>query len=440
MNSGVSPKAISATHSNNMPKIKSIKAREILDSRGNPTVQVQVTLDSGIAARAAVPSGASTGLHEAWELRDGGKRYKGKGVLKAVRNVNGPIARKLKGMEVSRQRAIDKLMLELDGTENKQRLGANAILGVSLACAQAGASARKIGLYKYLRQVFNLKLKGYRLPQAMMNIYNGGVHANNGLSVQEFMVIPQAGRFSERVRIGAEVFQTLKSIMSARGLLTLVGDEGGFAARLKNNEEALKLIVLAIKKAGYQPGTSDLAKTAAGKKIYLALDIAASEFFKLDKYFFENKKPWLAGRMIELMEDWVKKYPIISIEDGLAEDDWPNWQLLTEKLGKKIMLVGDDLFVTNIERLGQGIQWGVANAILIKLNQIGTVSETIDTINLARRHHYKVIVSHRSGETTDTSIADLAVAVNADYIKTGSLSRGERVAKYNRLMEIEDEL
>ena len=414
-----------------MPKIKAIHAREILDSRGNPTVEVKVELINGITSRAMVPSGASTGSHEAWELRDGDKkRYGGKGVLKACANVNGPISRKLIGLEVTKQREIDRIMIDLDGTENKKKLGANALLGVSLACVQTGARAFGEGPYKYLRRVFGIKKDGYRMPETMMNIYNGGRHADNGLSIQEFMIIPHARKMSERVRIGAEIFHDLKQVMAGKGLLTLVGDEGGFAARLKNNEEALKLIMSAIKDAGYQPGVD----------VSLALDVAASEFINVGKYSFEPGKKWSAGQMISLLDGWVKKYPLISVEDGLAEDDWSNWQTLTEKLGSKIMLVGDDLFVTNIERLQKGIDSGVANTILIKPNQIGTVSETMDAIELAQKNKYKVIISHRSAETPDTTIADIAVAVNAEYIKTGSLSRSERVSKYNRLMEIENEL
>ncbi len=414
-----------------MHKIKDVKAREILDSRGNPTVEVKVTLANGVFGVASVPSGASTGTHEAWELRDGDKkRYLGRGVLKACANVNGSVAKKLRGMDITKLREIDNAMLRLDGTANKKRLGANAILGVSMACVHAGAAAHKEPAYKYLRRIFALKHAGYRLPEAMMNIYNGGRHADNGLSIQEFMVIPHAPTMAARVRIGAEVFHNLKKVMAAKELLTLVGDEGGFAAGLKNNEEALKLIMSAISAAGY----------TAGKQVSLGLDVAASEFFEDDMYAFEGKKGWPAAKMIALLQAWVKKYPIITIEDGLAEDDWMNWRTLTDKLGRQVQLVGDDLFVTNIERLGQGIQWGVANAILIKLNQIGSVSETMDAIALAQKNGYHVIISHRSGETVDTTIADLAVAVNAEYIKTGSLSRSERVGKYNRLMEIETEL
>lgn len=414
-----------------MPKIKELIAREILDSRGNPTVEVTAILSDGSGGRASVPSGASTGIHEAWELRDNDKKkFGGKGVLKACANVNGPILKKLKGMDVTKQRQIDKIMIQLDGTPNKKRLGANAILGVSLACANAASQSNGQPLYRYLREAFGLKYADFRLPVPMMNIYNGGRHAENGMSIQEFMIIPHAVKFSERVRIGAEVFQSLKSVMKAKGLLTLVGDEGGFAASLKNNEEAIKLVMAAIVKAGYKPG----------KQVALGLDAAASEFFDNDKYYFEPKIGWTAERMIKLLESWVKKYPLISIEDGLAEDDWKNWQELTRRLGKKVQLVGDDLFVTNIERLGQGIQWNVANAILIKPNQIGSLSETIDAIVLAQKNDYRVVISHRSGETVDTTIADLSVAVNADFIKTGSLSRSERVTKYNRLMEIETEL
>ncbi|MBI3626759.1 phosphopyruvate hydratase [Candidatus Uhrbacteria bacterium] len=415
-----------------MAKIKQVHAREILDSRGNPTVEVKITLDNGIKSRAMVPSGASTGTHEAWELRDGDKkRFGGKGVLKACANVNGPIAKKILGMDVTAQRHIDKVMIDLDGTENKKRLGANAILGVSLACLQTGARAAGVGPYKYLRKIFGIHKSDYKMPEVMMNVYNGGRHADNGLSIQEFMIIPHARKMSERVRMGSEIFHSLKAVMHEKQhLLTLVGDEGGFAAKLKDNEHALQLIMEGIKEAHY----------VAGKDVSLGLDVAASEFFSKGKYFFEPGKTWSSGQMITLIEKWSKKYPLISVEDGLAEDDWANWQILTNKVGNHLQLVGDDLFVTNIERLQKGIDMGVGNAILIKPNQIGSVTETMAAIELAQQNHYKVIVSHRSGETPDTTIADIAVAVNAEYIKTGSLSRSERVAKYNRLMEIEEEL
>ncbi len=413
-------------------KIASITAREILDSRGNPTVEAKVTLANGMSALAKVPSGASTGVHEALELRDEDKkRYNGKGVLLAVKNVNTTIASNLKGMEIESQRAIDEKMIALDGTPNKSKLGANAILAVSLAAARAGALNACVPLYQYLRMAFHLDYPDFRLPTPTMNILNGGRHANNGLSIQEFMVIPKHALFKERVRMGVEVFQALKTILSKKGFSTAVGDEGGFAPVLKGNEDALKLIMLAIKTAGY----------TLGKQISLGLDLAASEFFDKDKYYFKDKKTASnAKQMIDTLKKWLVKYPLISIEDALAEDDWDNWQLLTKELGKKAVLVGDDLFVTNSTRLQEGIEKKVGNAILIKVNQIGSLSETIDTILLAQKNKYKVSVSHRSGETADTFIADLAVAVNADFIKTGSLSRSERVEKYNRLMEIEDEL
>ena len=416
-------------------KIKSIKAREILDSRGNPTVQATVTLTNGIEGTASVPSGASTGVHEALELRDGGKRYDGKGVLKAVNNVNKKIALKLKGKDVRKQRNIDNIMLKLDGTPNKAKLGANAILAVSLACARAGAATAKTPLYKYIREAYKLKEKGWKLPTPTMNIINGGQHASNSLTVQEFMVVPKAKTMAKRVQIGAEVFQALKKLLKAAGYQTLVGDEGGFAPNLKKNEDALDFIMKAIKKAGYVPG----------KDAYLASDLALSEYYdkKSGKYSLNDKTGKTkvsADEVIKTLDKWMKKYPIISLEDPLDEDDWVNWMKVTGFLGDKVSIVGDDLFVTNVERLQKGIDMGVGNAILIKLNQIGSLSETIDAIYLAKENKYKVSVSHRSGETSDTFIADLAVAVNADFIKTGSLSRSERVSKYNRLMKIEEEL
>lgn len=416
-------------------KIKTIKARQILDSRGNPTVQATVILSNGIEGEASVPSGASTGVHEALELRDGGKNFDGKGVMKAVNNVNKKIAPKLKGLDVRKQQIIDKMMLDLDGTKNKSKLGANAILAVSLACARTGANATKTPLYKYIRKVFALKEKGWQMPLPTMNIINGGKHASNSLTVQEFMVVPKAKTIAKRVQIGAEVFQALKKLLSDSGYQTLVGDEGGFAPNLKSNEEGLDFIVAAIKKAGYVPG----------KDAFLASDLALSEYFDKDsgKYSMNDKtgkKKITADEVIKTLDSWLKKYPIISLEDPLAEDDWMNWMKVTGFLGAQVSLVGDDLFVTNVERLEKGIEMNVANAILIKLNQIGSLSETIDAIYLAKKNNYKVSVSHRSGETCDTFIADLAVAVNADFIKTGSLSRSERVSKYNRLMKIEEEL
>ena len=412
-------------------KIKSIIAREILDSRGNPTVEVKVILENGIITKAKAPSGASTGSHEALELRDGGTRFGGKGVLKAVKNVNTLIAKELIGNNVLDQEEIDKKMIALDGTKNKTKLGANAILPVSLACARAGAAVLKKPLYRYIRETYKIKEKEYRLPIPTMNILNGGRHADNGLSIQEFMIIPRHRLARERVRIGSQVFHALSNLLAQKGYTTGVGDEGGFAPQAKTNEKALQLILQAIATTRFE----------AGKDVFLGLDIAASEFYRKDSYYFlSSKQGWRADKLIATLSDWVKKYPIISIEDGLAEDDWNNWKKLTLALGKKVNLVGDDLFVTNPERLQKGINEKVANAILIKLNQIGTLSETIETIKLARANKYAISVSHRSGETDDTFIADLAVAVNAEFLKSGSLSRSERVEKYNRLMEIEEEL
>jgi len=417
-------------------KIKNIYGREILDSRGNPTIEVRVDLDNGVSAKASVPSGASTGEHEALELRDGDKsRFSGKGVLKAVANVNKKIYPKLKGIKITEQQKIDQIMLDLDGTKDKSNLGANAILGVSLACARAGALATGKPLYKYIRQTYKLKEKHWLLPTPTMNIINGGRHADNSLTCQEFMVVPKAPSFAKRVRIGAEVFHELKGLLKDAGYQTLVGDEGGFAPNLSSNEQALDFIVKAIKKAGYKPG----------KDAFCAVDLALSEYFdkKTRNYALNDKKMrklLRPDKVIQVLESWLKKYPIISLEDPLAEDDWLNWMKLTNLMGDKVILVGDDLFVTNVDRLQRGIDSRTANAILIKLNQIGSLTETINAIYLAKAHGYKVSVSHRSGETADTFIADLAVAVNADFIKTGSLSRSERVEKYNRLMEIESEL
>ncbi len=412
-------------------KIKQIQAREILDSRGNPTVEAKVVLENGIIGVAKVPSGASTGTHEALELRDGGKRYGGKGVLKAVKNVNTVIAKNLIGQEVGNLVVLDEKMLKLDGTKNKSRLGANAILAVSMAVARAGAEAAKKPLYKYLREVYKLKEKEWRLPVPMMNILNGGRHADNGLTIQEFMIIPKHKSMHERVRMGAQIFHALASILSQKGYKTAVGDEGGFAPELLNNERALQVIMEAIKSSGFEPG----------KQVFLGLDVAASEFHHHDKYYFlNNKQGWTSEKMIGVYKQWSKKYPLVSIEDGLSEDDWSGWSKLTKEIGKNVNLVGDDLFVTNVERLERGIKENIANAILIKLNQIGSVTETIQAISLAKQNGYKVAVSHRSGETSDTFIADLAVAVNSEFIKTGSLSRSDRVEKYNRLMEIADEV
>jgi enolase len=416
-------------------KIKKITAREILDSRGNPTVQAIVELENGIREMASVPSGASTGEHEAVELRDGGKRYDGKGVLKAVANIEKKIAPKLKGKDVRKQRNLDKIMIKLDGTPNKAKLGANAILAVSLACARAGAKVSQIPLYKYLRQAFDLKERGWKMPQPTMNIINGGKHADNSLTIQEVMVVPKARTMSKMVQIGTEVFHELEEILQKAGYQTLVGDEGGFAPNLKKNEQAFEFIMKAIKNAGYVPG----------KNVFFASDLALSEYYdkKSGTYSMNDKsgkKKISANQVIKILDKWLQKYPIISLEDPLAEDDWENWMKLTGFLGGQVAIVGDDLFVTNVERLQKGIDMDVANAILIKLNQIGTLSETIDAIYLAKENNYKVSVSHRSGETSDTFIADLSVAVKADFIKTGSLSRSERVAKYNRLMAIESEL
>lgn len=411
-------------------KLQSLFAREVLDSRGNPTVAVRATLEDGTSAEAMVPSGASTGVHEALELRDQDeKRYNGKGVLKACVNVNEKIWPALKDVDVENQRAVDQIMVELDGTVNKAQLGANAILGVSLAVAQAMAKSKGMPLYKYIRETFKLDLPEYKLPYPMMNIVNGGEHANNSMEIQEFMVVPQQSTLRERVRAGAEVFHALKRVLNEEKHSTAVGDEGGFAPELASNEAALQQIKNAAEKAGYK----------FGAEIKIAMDPAASEFYKDGKYTFDGKEI-SADELTAIYDSWIEPYAVVSIEDGLAEDDWDNWVKHTEVLGDKITLVGDDLFVTNVKRLQEGIDKHVGNAILIKVNQIGSLSETIDTINLARENGYKVIVSHRSGETEDTTIADLSVAVNADYIKTGSLSRSERIAKYNRLMAIELEL
>ncbi len=417
-------------------KIKQIIAREILDSRGNPTIEAKVILENGLIAKASVPSGASTGEHEAHELRDGDpKRFLGTGVLKAVNNVNKKIAPALKGQEVTKQKAIDGLMLKLDGTNNKSKLGANAILAVSMAVARAGALSKKMPLYQYLRWTYKLPEKNWKFPLPTMNIINGGKHADNSLTAQEMMVVPVATTMKKRIQIGVEVFHNLKKLLKAAGYQVLVGDEGGFAPNLKTNEEALDFIVEAIKKAGYKPG----------KDAFCASDVAISEYY--DKasgnYALNDKTEKVKitpDEVIATMKMWMQKYPMLSIEDPMAEDDWTNWAKLTKEIGKKVVLVGDDLFVTNVERLQRGVDEKVGNAILIKLNQIGSVSETIDAIYLAKKNGYKVNVSHRSGETADTFIADLSVAVNSDFIKTGSLSRSERVEKYNRLMEIEDEL
>ena len=414
-----------------MSQIIGIKGRQILDSRGNPTVEVDVYTDQGAMGRAAVPSGASTGVHEACELRDGDKSlFLGKSVLQAVNNVNTVLNDELQGMFVSEQKALDMKMIELDGTENKSRLGANAILGVSLAAAKAAAQETGQELYRYLGGV-----GGYTLPIPMMNILNGGSHADNSIDFQEFMIMPVgAPSFSEALRMGAEVFHNLRSVLKAKGLSTNVGDEGGFAPNLGSNEEALMCILQAIEKAGYRPG----------EDVFIGLDAAASEFYNADENMYELK--WSTGekltpsQMSDFWKDWVSRYPILSIEDGMAEDDWDGWKLHTDAIGDRCQLVGDDLFVTNVSRLKMGLEKKVANSILIKLNQIGTLTETIDAVNLAMRNNMTAIISHRSGETEDTTIADLVVAMNAGLIKTGSASRTDRICKYNQLMRIEESL
>ena len=414
-----------------MSRIVHIAGRQILDSRGNPTVEVDVYTEAGAMGRAAVPSGASTGVHEAVELRDGDKTlFMGKGTLKAVQNVNKTIAEELKGYPVDRQDIIDARMIDLDGTDNKGNLGANAILGVSLACAKAAALESGQDLYRYIGGV-----NANTLPIPMMNILNGGSHADNAIDFQEFMIMPiGAESFSEGLRWGAEIFHNLKTVLKDKGYSTNVGDEGGFAPNLKSNEEAVEVILQAIEKAGRKPGD----------EICIALDPAASEFFDTEKNIYKLK--WSTGeeltpaQMVDYWKNWVEKYPIVSIEDGMAEDDWDGWKLLTDQIGDQIQLVGDDLFVTNTQRLITGIEKGVANSILIKVNQIGTLTETIDAVNLAYRNGYTAIISHRSGETEDTTIADLAVAVNTGLIKTGSASRTDRICKYNQLMRIEESL
>jgi enolase len=414
-----------------MSTIISVHARQILDSRGNPTIEVDVVTSNGILGRAAVPSGASTGIHEAVELRDGDKKtYLGKGVLNAVQNVNKVIAEEVNGLYVTDQNDIDQKMVDLDGTANKGKLGANAILGVSLAVANAAAQETNQQLYRYIGGV-----SANTLPIPMMNILNGGVHADNSIDFQEFMIMPVgAESFSEAIRMGAEVFHNLKNVLKKGKYSTNVGDEGGFAPNLKSNEEAIKVILHAIETAGYEPG----------KDVYIALDPASSEFYLPKENVYHLHKSTgdkLTSReMVEYWKGWVKKYPIISIEDGMAEDDWDGWQLITRELGKKIQLVGDDLFVTNVERLQRGIDLGVANSILIKVNQIGTLTETINAVNMAYRNAYTAVISHRSGETEDTTIADLSVALNTGLIKTGSACRSERIAKYNQLLRIEEQL
>ena len=414
-----------------MSLIESVHARQILDSRGNPTVEVEIVTDSGVMGRAAVPSGASTGVHEAVELRDNDKSvFMGKGVLQAVENVNGPIAEEIVGFSVFDQNLIDKIMIELDGTENKSKLGANAMLGVSLAVAKAAASTLGQSLYRYIGGV-----SANTLPVPMMNILNGGSHADNSIDFQEFMIMPTgASSFSEALRMGTEVFHHLKQVLKDKGHSTNVGDEGGFAPNLASNVEAIEVVLQGIEKAGYRPG----------EDIEIALDPASSEYYEKENGIYHLK--WSTGdkltsaEMVDYWADWVDKYPIVSIEDGMDEDDWDGWKLMTEKVGDKIQLVGDDLFVTNVKRLQTGIDKGIANSILIKVNQIGTLTETIDAVNLAKRNSYTSVMSHRSGETEDTTIADLAVALNTGQIKTGSASRSDRIAKYNQLLRIEEEL
>jgi enolase len=409
-------------------KIHRVHAREVLDSRGQPTVEVEVTLRNGVTGRATVPSGASTGVHEAVELRDGGKRFLGKGVAKAVLHVNEKIAPRLRGKEAQEQVMIDEIMLKLDGSSNKARLGANAILGVSLAVAHAESHAQGLSLFRYLGGN-----QGKTLPVPMLNVLNGGAHADNNVDLQEFMIVPVGMKsFKEALRGAAEIFQTLKKVLHDRSYSTSVGDEGGFAPRVKSNDEAIELLLEAITKAGYK----------AGPQVGLALDVASSEFFSDGKYVFKKSDGRQRSReeMVHLYEDWVRQYPIISIEDAFAEDDWDGWQMVTQSLGQKVQLVGDDLFVTNKVRLKRGIESQVANSILVKVNQIGSLTETLETMKLAKEAGYTTVMSHRSGETEDVTIADLAVATNAGQIKTGAPCRGERTAKYNQLLRIEEEL
>jgi enolase len=414
-----------------MSEIKDVFARQILDSRGNPTVEIEVYTNSGHMGRAAVPSGASTGAHEAVELRDNDmSRYQGKGVLKAVKNAEDYLRELLIGEEVTDQRYLDQLMIDADGTKNKSKLGANAILGVSMAIAKAASATLDTPLYRYIGGV-----NAHVLPVPMMNILNGGSHADNAIDFQEFMIMPVgADTFSEGLRMGVEIFHTLKSVLKKKGYSTNVGDEGGFAPNIKSNQEAIEIVLQSIEAAGYRPG----------EDIFIALDAAASEFYNEEtkKYVFKKStgEQFSSEEMIGFWEDWANRYPIFSIEDGLFEDDWSGWSLLTQKLGSRIQLVGDDLFVTNTERLQRGIQQNIANSILVKVNQIGTITETIEAVQMATRHAYTSVMSHRSGETEDTTIADLAVALNTGQIKTGSASRSDRVAKYNQLLRIEEEL
>lgn len=411
-----------------MPKVKYLKAREILDSRGNPTIETRVELSSGAVGLSQVPSGASTGRHEAWELRDGGKRYLGQGVLKAVANVNEKIARKLYGADCQDPDNIDRLLIEIDATPNKKSLGANAILSVSLACARARAAAENLPLYKYLARAYKFT-NDYGLPRPMFNIINGGRHADNNLSIQEFMIVPRAKKFRENLRRGVEIYHALHAILKQKKFSTGLGDEGGFAPAFKTSEEALQFILLAAKQAGF----------LAGKDLELALDVAASEFKQKNNYRYEGRN-YSARQLVALYQKLIAQYPIFSIEDGLGEDDWSGWQEFTKELSAQVMLVGDDLFVTNPQRLQIGLEKKVANAILIKLNQIGTLLETVEVIKTAQQNNYHIIISHRSGETGDDFIADLAVACQAEFIKSGAPARFERVAKYNRLLAIESEL
>jgi len=420
-----------------MSKIKKVTAREILDSRGNPTIEADVLLEDGSFGRAAVPSGASTGEREALELRDGDKkRYMGKGVLKAVENVNKKIAPAVIGMDANNIRALDEKMIALDGTETKSSLGANAILSVSLATARAGAASKHLPLYRHIREIYGIKNEDFILPVPLMNILNGGAHADNNVDLQEFMIAPAGTTsFRESIRMGSEIFHSLKSVLKSKGYATSVGDEGGFAPNLSSNEEALEVIVEAIKKAGY----------VGGKDVFIALDPAASEFYNEDKKVYElegekTSRTKTSEEMIEFYSGLIGKYPIVSIEDGLSEKDWDGWKKLTDKLGNKIQLVGDDIFVTNPKIFSEGIRKGIANSILIKLNQIGTLTETVDCVNMAYKNGYKAVISHRSGETEDTFIADLSVALNTGQIKTGSCSRTDRLCKYNQLLRIEEEL
>lgn len=420
---------------NRRGRIVMIKGREILDSRGNPTVEVDVILSDGSVGRAAVPSGASTGAHEALELRDNDtNRYNGKGTQKVVHNIDTKIANGLKGQDAANQIHIDEMLLNLDGTPNKANLGANAILGVSLACARAGASSLGVSLYQHIRQVYGYDRKPILMPVPLMNVLNGGAHADNNVDIQEFMIAPvKGGSFKEALRVGTEVFHTLKKILKSKNLSTAVGDEGGFAPNLSSNEEALELLCNAISAAGYKPG----------KDVMLALDVASNELHSKGRYTLEGEKgqPSMSSKeMVSFYEKWLKDYPIVSIEDGLFEDDWEGWKHFTDTLGNRIQLVGDDLFVTNTQRLQEGINKGVANTILIKVNQIGSLTETIQAIQMATKNGYHAIISHRSGETEDSFIADLAVATSAGQIKTGSASRSDRIAKYNQLLRLEEEL